>query len=106
MAVITRSQSAITVNEEVIQVDQQLLFQRLLATTKNYKLSTVPVSLFGEDFFMRKANKQQLGDAIMIFVGRESIPEDTRFVIDGGWLLYRVPNWKNRDHIRKHSPSL
>ena len=26
--------------------------------------------------------------------GREGLPKDISFVIDGGWLLYRVPNWR------------
>ena len=59
-----------------------------------YELSTVPASLFGDDFLMREANKPQLGDAILKFTGRgrDSLPENVSFVLDGGWLLYRIPN--------------
>ena len=102
MAIIMKSQSNITVDDEVIHVDLQLLFQRLLATPKGgnvlrlEELSTVPASLYGEAFYTREANKPQLGDAILKFAGpgRESLPEDISFVIDSGWLLYRIPNWR------------
>ena len=61
-----------------------------------YELSTVPASLFGDDFLMREANKPQLGDDILKFtgLGHDSLPENVSFVLDGGWLLYRIPNWR------------
>ena len=105
--VIMKTKSSVTIDDEVLHVDPQLLFQRLLATVKvgntakleeafSYELSTVPVSLFGEDFLMREANKPQLGDAILKFtgVGRGSLPEKVTYVIDGGWLMFRIPNWR------------
>ena len=105
--VIMKSKSTITIDDEVLHVDPQLLFQRLLATMKGgnvleleesfkYELSTVPASLFGDDFLTREANKPQLGDAILKFTGpgRDSLPENVSFVLDGGWLLYRIPNWR------------
>ena len=93
-----KSKSTITIDDEVLHVDPQLVFQRLLATVKGGNVleleesfkSTVPASLFGDDFLMREANKPQLGDAILKFTGpgRDSLPENVSFVLDGGWLLY------------------
>ena len=67
------SQTAIMIQSEAIQVDPQLLFQRLsivacngddAAVTFRYQLCSYPPALFESPQLLRQANKASLADAI------------------------------------------
>ena len=104
MVVIMKSKSKviICIDDQVIPVDSQLLFQRLLATAGGedsdleselqYELSTIPASLFGKDGLLKEAHKPQLADAIWKISGSGNtvIPDGVTFVLDGGSLLQRL----------------
>ena len=94
-----------SVDGETIQVDPQLLFQRLIMVasrvTENvedifkYEICGYPASLFDSSGLLREANKPFLADAIWT-VGRGtemSAPEEDGMcnVLDGGSLIQRIP---------------
>ena len=91
MVVIMKSKSKVIVDDQVIPVDSQLLFQRLLATAGGkdsdlesalqYELSTIPASLFGKDGLLKEAHKPQLADAIwkISASGNTVIPDGVTF---------------------------
>ena len=125
-AKVMNTSSNIKLNNEVVPVDPQLLFQRLLATViRNndidmqqvfqYELSTSPASLFGEkDGLMRKADKPKLSAAIWKYVDLQmEHPKNASFVIDGGSLLQKIQGWPKgstfksmcklyKDYVHKH----
>ena len=101
--VITFSaKSSIKVDGEKIQVDPQLLFQRLLIACQSlddmgamfqYELCSYPTSLFDSSFTLLKPQKPALADAIWA-----KLPSDPtgptgeiQYVLDGGALLHRIP---------------
>ena len=89
-----------------IQVDPQLLFQRLI-TVRNYanedvdvlfklELCAVPASLFEPNGLPKKANKAILAEAIWKVINANvEYPRQltVQYVLDGGSLLQRLP-WK------------
>ena len=108
---------------ESIQVDPQLLFQRLItAATRlgdeishvfEYELSTVPSSLFDASGFPRQPQKASLADAIWSLgdCKGEDFTDQVCHVLDGGSLIHRLP-WAHgstfaeicdvyRDHVTK-----
>ena len=102
-AKIMNTSSNIKLDNEVVPVNPQLLFQRLLATVIRdndihmqqvfqYELSTSPASLFDEkDGLMRKADKPKLSAAIWKYVDLQmEHPKNASFVIDGGSLLQKI----------------
>lgn len=101
-AIVLSAKSAIKVDDDIITVDSQLLFQRLLAAANGmyenqaeiftYELCSHPSSIFEVNGLMRMPQKSTLGDAIWIKgdCSADEIPEkDARLVIDGGSLLHR-----------------
>ena len=98
--------SNIKSDDEVVPVDPQLLFQRLLATVIRdndidmqqvfqYELSTYPAPLFGEkDGLMRKADTPKLSAATWKYVDLQmEHPKNASFVIGGGSLLQKIQGW-------------
>ena len=96
------------VDGEPLQIDPQLLFQRLTTVTQNmtenvaelfqYELFSQPSFLFDQHGLLREANKAQLADDIWtVAKGNEMQPpeiaDELNHVIDGGSLLQRIP-WK------------
>ncbi|KAK6172757.1 hypothetical protein SNE40_016353 [Patella caerulea] len=95
------------VDGESIQVDPQLLFQRLLTVaakvTENvqeifkYELCSNLSSLFEPSGLLRQANKPILADAVWALGRGNEMPapdeEDMSYVLDGGSLIQRLP-WK------------
>ena len=95
-----------------IQVDPQLLFQRLIAV-RNYanedvdvlfthELSAVPASLFEPIGLPRKANKPVLAEAICKVINANvEYPRQltVEYVLDGGSLLQYLP-WKREIILR------
>ena len=89
---------------EVVSVDPQLLFQRLVAISsanKNFDLETLfeyellpyTPALFDRSSFIKSANKPKLAEALSKFqlVEVEAPQEGVRYVLDGGALLQRIP---------------
>ena len=94
--------NTIKVRDEVIHIDSQLLFQRLvtagqcsdnLADVFQYELCSYPPALFESKYTPREASKATLADALW-----KCMPGDTpmptgnvQYILDGGALLHRVP---------------
>ena len=107
-AVTLDAAQQVKVDDDVIKIDPQLLFQRLSAAAQRfiddipdvfrYELCGVPASLFDSSGLIRKAQKSLLADAIWslgncsseTFVLEKCVP-----VIDGGSLIHHIP-WKSR----------
>ncbi|XP_069112197.1 uncharacterized protein [Argopecten irradians] len=99
----------VKIDDDIVQVDPQLLFQRLIAAARmvtglevssifTYELSSVPSSLFDASGLPREACKPPLGEAIwkMGICGVEELPSSPLFILDGGSLLQRIP-WLKGD---------
>lgn len=97
--------STVKIDSERVEIDTQLLFQRLLlasnacenmSTMFRYELSSYPTSLFDSSLMLRQANKPALANAIWSKlppqVTAENAPCDAglQYVLDGGALLHRV----------------
>ena len=115
-AVTLGIKTAVKINDDHIQVDPQLLFQRLSiiannednpADTFKWELATYPSALFESPVLLREANKPTLADAMWDIV-KDSQPgaipaSNVKFIVDGGALLQRLP-WpqgKSFDEICK-----
>ena len=108
-AVSLGSQTAVMIQGEAVQVDPQLLFQRLsivagngddAAETFRYELCRYPPAHFESLQLLSQANKASLADAMWDIV-KESQPEsasklDVHCIVDGGALLQRLP-WRRGD---------
>ena len=102
-AVTLGSRSSIKIKNEFVQVDPQLLFQRLVAVGKertddlpslfSYELCSYPSAMFESSCLPLQANKPALADAIWkVFKHEESRPiGQVHYVLDGGALLHRLP---------------
>jgi hypothetical protein len=86
-----------------IQIDTQLLFQRLsvLATSGQYdnpssffeyEMSSYPAALFDTSLLLRKADKPALADALwkMTEIVQTPCLREAHYVLDGGALIHRV----------------
>jgi len=101
-AVTLDSRSTVQINDDLVQIDPQLLFQRLILTGTQtgelaeifeHELCSYPPVLFEEKGIILAPNKPVLAKAIL-----EESPqnergpaEDHSYVIDGGALLHRIP---------------
>ena len=101
-AVTMASKSAVKVGGEVVQVDPQLLFQRLTIAGKSnleeamtYELCTFPPALFESKGLLHEPQKATFADALWTAVQNKdvSLPTHANYVVDGGALLHRIP-WK------------
>ena len=99
-AVTLASKGSLKVDGESIQVDTQLLFQRLVLAAKTnlenaleYELCTVPKALFEAPELLHEAQKSTLADAIWTMTGKKdgNVGKDVLYVLDGGALLHRLP---------------
>jgi hypothetical protein len=100
---VTLATSAVRVNEETVQINPQLLFQRLVtAGTRTdqlpdifrFELCSHPPSLFESRYVMRPANKPALADAIWALMPGDvvvAMGKSPYVFIDGGSLLHRIP---------------
>ena len=95
---------SVTLDGETVQVDPQLLFQRLTAAAQRsvenipqvftYELCSVPSSLFDTSGFIRQPQKPALADAVWSLGDcsiSETLSESVQYVLDGGSLLQRIP---------------
>ena len=99
---VTLSTSAVKVNNETIQIDPQLLFQRLMTSgTRNdqlegifqFELCCYPPAIFEARYVMRPANKPALADAIWVLMHKDVVEPtgQSQYVLDGWSLVHRIP---------------
>lgn len=97
------SKTSISLKDGTIQIDPQLLFQRLsvLATSGQYdnpasffeyEMSSYPAALFDTSLLPRKADKPALADALWKITQnvQTTCPKEAHYVLDGGALIHRV----------------
>lgn len=95
------SESSFNTKEDIIEVDPQLLFQRLIPLSTDekdcsdifkYELATFPSSLFEPNGIPRAACKSHLADTLWKLRdwGKTEQREPIRFVLDGGSLLHKI----------------
>jgi hypothetical protein len=106
--------STLKVDDELIEFDPQLLFQRLITVADRnmpnmpdifkYELCQVPSSMFDKSGLLREANKPNLSEAIwnMGDCQANTFPQSPTYVLDGGSLLQRVP-WKKTVHFSRYA---
>ena len=100
-AVTMSTKTTVKVNNDMVQIDPQLLFQRLVAVAQNtvqslpdvleYELTSVPSTLFDSSGLPRQAAKSSLADFLWKSMMDEvcHLPEeDCMHIIDGGSLLH------------------
>ena len=103
----TLSISAVKVNNETIQIDPQLLFQKLVTagTRKDqleeifqFELCSYPPAIFKAGYVMRPANKPVLADAIGGLLPKDVVEPtgQSHYVLDGGSLVHRIPWQRGR----------
>ena len=103
-AVTLDCKSSVKVDGDVIEIDPQLLFQRLTLVAKSrdnledvfrFELCSYPPALFSGMQFLREANKPVLANAIWSLLPDQvlQLPMDPQYVLDGGALLQRIP-WR------------
>ena len=102
MAVTMKPRNSVDIDGEIVAVDPQLLFQRLLITVGRddvklkdalqYELCSHPASLFGDNSLMREADKPALADEVWKNVDQQiQLPDDPIIhVLDGGNLLFKM----------------
>lgn len=96
--------SDLKIGQEAVQVDPQLLFQRLLQVARDdtdrlheifqHELTSLPTSLFDGSGFPGETNKHTLAE--FLWSSEESTPaslpsENIKYILDGGSLLHRLP---------------
>ena len=115
VSVTMASKVSVKVGGKDIQIDPNLLFQRL-ATLSNveddkkyvfsFELCSFPASLFQSQSLPRLANKAALADHLWTLLtelnDQESVFElnedHLKFVVDGGALLHKIPWPKNKSY--------
>ena len=101
-AVALGSRSTVKIKGEHVNIDPQLLFQRLLTVRERcddvtslfqYELCTYPAALFESSSLPLQPNKAVLADYIWKSMKEEqrNPSGDVQYVLDGGALLHRVP---------------
>ena len=98
-----KTKSSIQIEDETIQVDPMLPFQRLILLVGKvgeeiseafcYKLSLLPASLFDKDGLMHEAYQPLLADELSNIVGShlQTPVSEAHYVVDGGYLLQKIP---------------
>ena len=107
--------TGVVIGEETVNIDPQVLFQRLIAIKDHhdysselfeYELCGYPPAPFDRYELPRETNKPQISDAVWEVTKsvQTKVPSDkTHFAINGGALLQRIP-WQRGvtyDHICK-----
>ena len=118
-AVTLGMKSSVKIDGEQVQIDPQLLFQRLITVGQSsdelksafkYELCSYPSALFDSSLLLREADKPALADAIWNLC-KPNVPADIpdngiQYVLDGGALLQRIP-WSRgstyRDICRQYT---
>ena len=105
-AVTLAQDKGVTINGDSLQVDPQILFQRLIAIKDRfevetcqlfkYEMSSHPAALFKTSALPLDAKKPELAQAMqdkMKSVQQTGPAGEIQYVVDGGALLQRIP-WK------------
>ena len=118
-AVTLGMKSSVKIDGEQVQIDPQLLFQRLftvgqssdeLKSAFKYELCSYPSALFDSSLLPRESDKPTLADAIWK-LSKPNVPVDIpdngiQYVLDGGALLQCIP-WSRgstyRDIFRQYT---
>ena len=103
-AVTMGTKNGVKVDGEIVQFEPHILFQKLAVAAERtdkidpetifkHELTTIPKALAETPELLHEAQKSTLADAIWSTVNQNeaSIPDDIRYVIDGGALLHRIP---------------
>ena len=102
-AVTLASKNAVKIKEDSVQIDSNLMFQRLasfavktdssLSETLKYELSSHPPALFDSNGMMKEAKKAQLADGLYALLDDTefNITDEALYVVDGGALLHKLP---------------
>ena len=96
------TKSAVKIDGVTVQIDPQLLFQRLTIAAKvsdniedifKYELCSYPPALFDSSLLLREPQKPVLANAIWDSLTQDSsgLSREVQFVLDGGSLLQRIP---------------
>ena len=114
-AIVMKPDTVLTLKDDVVVVDPQLLFQRLIASVRDigvdvdletafsYELCTYPASLISTDGLLRTADKPKLADELWKVVGKSQteVPmNDVHYVLDGGSFMQRIKWVKGMYKIR------
>ncbi len=105
-AITMANKSVVRIDGDVVQVDPELMFQRLVVAARGsnnmqdvfkYELCNKPASLFDVNGFLRTGNKSALAEALWLELAvvdppldPPSMTRDIQYVLDGGALLYRI----------------
>ena len=101
------SRADLSIDNDVVVVSPQLLFQRLVTVAQTrtpqeiqniigkYELATFPASLFDGSGMPLSSQKSQLARYIRTFASEAvaMTPNDARYVVDGGSLLHKINTW-------------
>ncbi|XP_030845465.1 uncharacterized protein LOC115925532 [Strongylocentrotus purpuratus] len=101
-AITLALKSAVKIDGESVQVDPQLLFQRLTIAAKatealesvfKYELCSYPPTLFDSSLLFRQPHKPVLADAIRTLLTKDApgITGQVHYVLDVGTLVQRIP---------------
>ena len=101
-AVMLDTNCQVRIDGATIQIDPQLLFQRLTIAAKateslqeifKYELCSHPPTLFDSSLLLREPQKPVLANAIWKLVEPDipTVPSEVQYLLDGGALLQRIP---------------
>ncbi len=103
-AITLASRIAFKIEDQSVQVDPQLIFQRLslIATSGSienpasifkYELCTHPAVLFDHSALPWEPNTPALADALwkQVKIENEELLQPVQYVLDGGSLLHHIP---------------
>ena len=101
-AITLAVKTSVKIDNEVVQIDPQLLFQRLIIAAKEkeklqaafkYELCSFPASLFESAMVLREPQKPLFADALwaMLPSGLAGPSGTVKYILDGGALLQRIP---------------
>ena len=101
-AVTLDTKSAVKIDGIAVQIDPQLLFQRLTIAAKatdnledvfKYELCSYPPALFDSSLLLREPQKPVLAKAIwaLLTPGTPQTTGEIQYVLDGGALIQRIP---------------
>ena len=110
------TRSSIKVRGEVVKVNPQLIFQKLvtigerfgdLQSLFTYELCSYHPALFEASALPLAANKAALADALWKVVGSEQVESitDVQYILDGGALLHRI-SWQQGSTYRCCEPAV
>lgn len=105
------AKNALVIDGDIVNIDPQLLFQRLMLTTRDmdedeirsvfkYELSQKPSALFDELGFMRETNSSNFSDHLWKKVGCEkgntTVFNGRNFILNGNSLIHKIA-WQKND---------